>query len=361
MSRDIADSSADENRLHFFLMIAVMLLAAGLRLGGTLQAHLWLDEFWTLELAAGHDTAHEHLPPNVIISQPPLVTSLSGARPWWSVWTTLDQVTHPPLFYLLARAWRAALGESEMAVRLLPCAASIVSVLLIYQLARLLHGFWPAFWAALLMALGPQQIYFAQELRPYSLLVALGLAACLALVSIEKKALPGAAGSTFLRDSGAASHALFLHRSDPGAGGLRAYAVTAQNAFAGGRRIPVGRNAFQHDLGTLSPTPARGDVAAGRRAVFSFGSRPGPRLSRDCTTCNDSRAGTVCQHALGTSAGVGHCRRIGFTSSAAVLATKSRTAFALVSVVCRNPPSAGGGRPDHPFPQPGHSAIHRFI
>jgi len=168
------------------LVLGVLLLAAGVRLYGVLQAHLWWDEFWMLEVANGHGTLHEKLPANVLIDKPPALTAVAQARPWWSIWTTLDQEPHPPLFYILLRWWRELVGPTEMAARLLPLLASVACVLLMYRLVLLLHGPWPAFWAMLILSLGPQQIYFAQELRSYSFLLALGLAACCLLIAIER-------------------------------------------------------------------------------------------------------------------------------------------------------------------------------
>jgi 4-amino-4-deoxy-L-arabinose transferase-like glycosyltransferase len=173
--------------MHAGLAMAVLLLAAALRLHGALQAHLWLDEFWMLEVANGNDTLHERLATNVLIANPPPLTSLAQARPWWSIWTSLDQVSHPPLSFILLRWWRQIAGPSEMAARLLPWLASVIGTFLMYRLVLLLHGPWPALGAMLLMALGPQQIYFAQELRPYSFLLTTGIAACYLIIRIEQR------------------------------------------------------------------------------------------------------------------------------------------------------------------------------
>jgi hypothetical protein len=172
--------------LHVGIALTILLLAAGLRLYATLQAHLWLDEFWMLEVANGHDTLHERIPTNVLMTNPPALTSLLQARPWWTIWTTLSEVPHPPLFYILVRWWRQIVGPTEMAARLLPWLASVASVWLMYRLVLLLHGPCPALGAMLLIALGPQQIYFAQELRPYSFLLAMGIAACYLVIRIEQ-------------------------------------------------------------------------------------------------------------------------------------------------------------------------------
>jgi uncharacterized membrane protein len=172
---------------YFAGLLVILALAAGLRLYAVETANFWLDEFWTLELSCGHDTAHEHLPTNVLIPSAPSLTSLADARPWWTIWSSVKEATHPPLFFMLLRGWRAVLGSGDIAVRLLPCLASLVGVALLYRVVRQLNGPVPALWAALLMAISGQQIFYAQEVRSYSMIVALGLAACAMLVEIEKR------------------------------------------------------------------------------------------------------------------------------------------------------------------------------
>lgn len=188
--KDASDASSAQPGSTFWFsggLILVLIGAIALRVLAVEKASFWLDEFWTLELSCGHDTAHEHWATNTIIPQPHSLTALSGAGPWWTVWTTLSEVTHPPLFFLLLRIWREALGPSDMAARLLPCLASVAAVALLYKAMRDLHGPAPALWAALLMALAGQQLYFSQETRSYSLIAALGLLACVAVISIEKR------------------------------------------------------------------------------------------------------------------------------------------------------------------------------
>jgi 4-amino-4-deoxy-L-arabinose transferase-like glycosyltransferase len=164
-----------------------VLLAAGLRLHAVVTANLWLDEYWTMELACGRDTTHMHLPVNVLLPSLPSLSSLADARPWWTIPGSLSQVTHPPLFFLLLRGWWALLGGSDIAARLLPWTASMTAVVLMYFVARRINGPKAALWAALLMAISGQQIFYAQEIRSYSLIVALGLGALAALIDIERR------------------------------------------------------------------------------------------------------------------------------------------------------------------------------
>jgi hypothetical protein len=167
-------------------LAAILLLAAGLRLYAVQTANLWHDEFWTLELSCGRDTAHEHLPTDVLLPSLPGLTSMTDAPPWWRLPGSLSQVTHPPLFFWLLRLWRDLLGSNDMATRLLPCIASVAGVALLYRVVLRLNGSVAALWAAALMALSGQQIFYAQEVRSYSLIVLLGVAALAALIEIEQ-------------------------------------------------------------------------------------------------------------------------------------------------------------------------------
>jgi uncharacterized membrane protein len=182
------DAPPEQRRLHWqgAALAAILILAAGLRLYAVQTANLWHDEFWTLELSCGRDTAHEHLPTDVLLPSLASLTSPAEALPWWRLPGSLSQVTHPPLFFWLLRFWRDLLGSSDSAARLLPCIASVAAVALLYRVVGRLSGPGAALWAALLMALSGQQIFYAQEVRSYSLIVMLGLAALAVLIEIEK-------------------------------------------------------------------------------------------------------------------------------------------------------------------------------
>lgn len=169
------------------VLIAILLVAAALRLYAVETANFWHDEFWTLELSCGRDTAHEHLPTNVLLPSLPVLTSPAEALPLWHFAGSLSEVTHPPLFFLLLRFWRDVLGPSDMAARLLPCLASVCAIGLFYRVVRQVNGPGAAGWACLIMALSGQQIFYAQEVRSYSLIVLLGLAALGSLIEIDQR------------------------------------------------------------------------------------------------------------------------------------------------------------------------------
>jgi mannosyltransferase len=90
----------------------------------------------------------------------------------------LSKETNPPTYYLLLRGWIALWGYNEAALRSLSALASTLCVPATYLLGRELGGKPRALAGALLCALCPMSVYFAQEARVYALLM---LAASVAL------------------------------------------------------------------------------------------------------------------------------------------------------------------------------------
>ena len=85
--------------------------------------------------------------------------------------------THPLVYYAALHFWRMAVGDSEVALRLLSVLASILLLPLAFRLVRSLAGPHAALCALGLLGLSRVLVWYAQEVRQYS------LAACLALAS----------------------------------------------------------------------------------------------------------------------------------------------------------------------------------
>jgi uncharacterized membrane protein len=138
-------------------VVLVFLLAAlGLRLLLLGSKSLWLDEALSLRVA------------------------LLGQA---ALWSGTPDIYHPPLFYWLLELW-AQLGRSEFVLRLPSAILGSLSVVLIYILANDLADRPVAVTAAGLMAFSPLVVWYSQELRPYALLLALGLIATIAAVKL---------------------------------------------------------------------------------------------------------------------------------------------------------------------------------
>jgi hypothetical protein len=170
----------------WLLLPVILLVAAGLRWFQLGHESFWLDEFLAVENATGRGQAFITFPRNVIIETPPHLTRLSDGPGFAAIWTSLGSDTHPPLYFMLLNVWRNLFGESDLAARALSVTFSLLAIVLLFDVARLLHGRTVALWAALLMALAGPQIQYAQEARNYTMLMAVVLGACDALVRIEK-------------------------------------------------------------------------------------------------------------------------------------------------------------------------------
>jgi hypothetical protein len=78
---------------------------------------------------------------------------------------------HPPLYFLLLRGWRTLAGESEFALRFPSLVAAVLSIALFGRVGRRIWGRETGLWAAALATLSPFYLWYAQEIRMYTLLV----------------------------------------------------------------------------------------------------------------------------------------------------------------------------------------------
>lgn len=144
------------------LACALTILAAGLRLIDLGRDSLWTDEMHTVSVAG--------------IPYGPEPTS-------WR-WTNLLAVTQGPLFMGLLHAWSALAGTSEAALRLLPAFFAIATVPFLLFLGERLLDRRAAAFAALLLAVSPFHVWYAQELRGYSLVILAAVAATALLLGL---------------------------------------------------------------------------------------------------------------------------------------------------------------------------------
>ncbi len=138
-------------------LAATMLLAGALRAHDIGAASLWNDE---------------------------LFSRLYAQLGWRYLWTTgFSLETNPPTYYTLLLGWMRLFGDSEAAMRSLSLVASVATVPLVYALSREFAGVGCALLAALLFAVLPMQVYFAQEARAYGLML---LPVALALLGMAR-------------------------------------------------------------------------------------------------------------------------------------------------------------------------------
>ena len=158
-----ADPSSHDGSGTFWrlALLVIVLLAFGLRAYRLDFQSLWSDEGISLQRAQ--------------MALPAMLEAMP--------------VEHMPGYFALLNGWVRAAGQSDFALRFLSLWASVLAVALIYRLARLLgageaRGVLAApvgTVAALLLATNAFQLWYAQEARMYSWLLATALVSALAL------------------------------------------------------------------------------------------------------------------------------------------------------------------------------------
>jgi hypothetical protein len=93
---------------------------------------------------------------------------------------------HPPGYYLLLHLWRAAFGQSELALRSLSVVAGLALVACTYLLGRRLFNEVTGLVAAFLAAISPFGIYYSQEARMYALLGAISALSTLFVIRLHR-------------------------------------------------------------------------------------------------------------------------------------------------------------------------------
>jgi 4-amino-4-deoxy-L-arabinose transferase-like glycosyltransferase len=139
-----------------WLLLAVVLLAAALRLHDIDANDVWVDE----------------------------ANSILTAKQRWSViLDMLKRDSSPPLYYFLLQPWMAIAGDGATALRLPSTLFSLLLVAFVYRVGVRECSRSAGLWAAFLVAISPSQIFYSQQTRMYTLLPLLALAAWWFLVS----------------------------------------------------------------------------------------------------------------------------------------------------------------------------------
>ena len=86
------------------------------------------------------------------------------------------QDIHPPLYYALLHGWAALLGTGPTALRLLSVVVGVLTIPLLYLVARRMLSARAALLAAFLLTINPLHVYYSQEVRMYGLVALLSVA-----------------------------------------------------------------------------------------------------------------------------------------------------------------------------------------
>ena len=143
------------NRIRSALALAIILLAFVLRVYHLDVQSFAFDEGWT---------------------------SYAIHHSWTGLWRVLAPDNHPPLYYVLTKAFADVAGYGDFPVRFVSVVCGTALVAALYVLGHRLAGSPGGLVAALWSACSPLFCYYAQEARMYSLLMLLGTLASYSLV-----------------------------------------------------------------------------------------------------------------------------------------------------------------------------------
>ena len=173
----------DRNRWPVPAAMAVLALAAGLRLAHLNYHSLDLDESVSVWLSAK--------PTGELVAN---TLNLS-----WD--------PHPPGYYVMLKGWTTLFGTGEFSVRLLSALFGTALVWLVFLVGDELFGPWVGVLAAGLVAVNPLLVWLSQEVRMYAPTAALTLGSIYCLLrGLEERRWAWWAGYAVLAAAGAYSH-----------------------------------------------------------------------------------------------------------------------------------------------------------
>ncbi len=111
---------------------------------------------------------------------------------FWDIARYTAADVHPPLYYWLLKLWSMLFGNSELALRSMSVLFGAIAIVFGYLLIHRLFGKKAARVSLLFMALSPMLVRYGQEMRMYTLVTAIALAATYVLTYAvtTKKRLP---------------------------------------------------------------------------------------------------------------------------------------------------------------------------
>ncbi|MFX0072855.1 MAG: glycosyltransferase family 39 protein, partial [Candidatus Hermodarchaeota archaeon] len=126
------------NLLYIFLSISIYL-----RLINIISEQLWEDEAISIAIATSSNS---------------------------SFWTKVIGDIHPPLYYIILRGWILIFGKSIFSVRLLSVLFSILTLPILYLIGKEIINENLGLIIIFLYSISPFSIFFANEVRSYSLI-----------------------------------------------------------------------------------------------------------------------------------------------------------------------------------------------
>jgi uncharacterized membrane protein len=89
------------------------------------------------------------------------------------IWEMTAVDVHPPLYYFLLKLWTMLFGHTDFGMRFMSVFLGAIAIVFAWQWLKRKFGVKPALLATLLMAISPMMIRYGQEMRMYTLAMAI--------------------------------------------------------------------------------------------------------------------------------------------------------------------------------------------
>ncbi len=103
------------------------------------------------------------------------------------IWEMTAQDVHPPFYYFALKMWSSIFGTSDVALRFMSIFFGLIAIIFIFQAMKKWFGIRPACLATIFAAISPMFIRYGQEMRMYTMVLAIvAIATYVLSLALEK-------------------------------------------------------------------------------------------------------------------------------------------------------------------------------
>ncbi|MFH1640332.1 MAG: glycosyltransferase family 39 protein, partial [Candidatus Omnitrophota bacterium] len=185
-----------ESRKHAFLLLFFLAVGFALRINNLSGRSLWTDEFFTLFEATGHGLDIKNFLEELSSQENPKLLKVKEFKRFLQPEPdkSLKDVsqgllytdTHAPLYFWIMHLWVMVFNDGVVAVRMFSLLMGMISIFLSYKVSSYLFSRKAALFAALFTTISAFPVRYAQEARPYSLVLVLGLLSWLFILRFQR-------------------------------------------------------------------------------------------------------------------------------------------------------------------------------
>lgn len=93
------------------------------------------------------------------------------------IWDMTSVDVHPPLFYFALKMWSSVFGTTDIAMRFMSIFFGLIAIVFIFQLVKRFFGIKAASLATIFVSVSPMLVRYGQEMRMYTMVLAIVMAA----------------------------------------------------------------------------------------------------------------------------------------------------------------------------------------